>query len=375
MPASHVKRIVFTGDFLRPSVAGTRPTQHNNIRWLKNLVAAQIDMATRLPQSVVSWGVDGVKDGQLTFADVVSIYADFGLDHKIEDWAQIHGAERLPTSFEAILDYFFADSLAIAFELPPYLEHYFERRGIPFLAATIHPVRFLDDIFLGWRSNSPEIGERLFAHRIDEDFIRTMAGIQRASAARTMVQALKPNSALFVMQTWYDQTQIEKGRFVSAENFLDQIVAIAREHSELLLKEHPIDTNPATALIRSSVPNLRMVTGNIYGYLSVPEISLIGTLSSSVGVEAPYFGVPTRFLLRNPLHCRRTAEDPADGYVGILDAFLAPDFWREMLEPLVPVGAADGIRVPAKPNRLRISLRSFWNFNQIDTDVTAGLLK
>jgi len=375
MSAPSVKRVVFAGDFLRPNIMGNRPTQHNNIRWLQNLLATQISMATGLPQSVLSWGVDGIKDGQITASDVRAIYADFGLHTDIQSWALIHGAEHLPRRFEALLSHFFSDSLVIGFEIPPYLETFFQRHGIPFVAATVHPVRFLDDVFLGWRSNVPEISKSLLGHRIDENYIRVMAGIQRASAARAMSEDLKPDSALFVMQTWYDQSQIENGRFISPERFLKPIIEMARSHNELLVKEHPLAPNPATALIQACVPNLRMVTGNVYGYLSVPEITLLGTLSSSVGVEAPYFGVPTRFLLRTPLITRAVGTDPAEGYVGILDAYLAPDFWREMLEPLLPVSARDGVRVPHKPNRLRISMRSFWNFNQIDTDITSALLK
>lgn len=374
MSISQIKRVVFTGDFLRPNVMGDRPTQHNNIRWLQNMLATQIAMATGLPQDVVSWGASGVQDGRLTAPDVKSVFHSFGLSSDIRSWALVHGMAELPARFEAMLDYLFADSLVVGFEIPPYLEHYCNRRNIPFVAATIHPVRFLDDIFLGMRSNVFELQERLFAHRIDEDFIRIMAGVQRASAARAMTETLKPDSALFVMQTWYDQSQIENGRFISASDYLDQIAAIARDHSELLVKEHPLAPNPATVLIQASIQNIRMVTGNVYGYLSVPEIRLLGTMSSSVGVEAPYFGVPTRFLLRDPIQRRITPADPVEGYIGIQDAYLAPDFWRDLLEPLLPVSAADGLRVPQKPNRLRISMRSFWNFNQIDTDIASALL-
>lgn len=375
MTISQIRRVVFTGDFLRPNVMGDRPTQHNNIRWLQNMLATQIAMATGLPQDVVSWGASGIQDGRLTASDVKSVFHSFGLKPDIRSWALVHGMTELPARFEAMLDYLFADSLVVGFEIPPYLEHYCNRRNIPFVAATIHPVRFLDDIFLGMRSNVFELQERLFAHRVDENFIRVMAGVQRASAARALTETLKPDSALFVMQTWYDQSQIENGRFISASDYLDQIAAIARDHSELLVKEHPLAPNPATVMIQASIPNIRMVTGNVYGYLSAPEIRLLGTMSSSVGVEAPYFGVPTRFLLRDPIQRRIAPEDPVDGYIGIQDAYLAPDFWRDLLEPLLPVSPADQIRVPQKPNRLRISMRSFWNFNQIDTDIASALLK
>ena len=144
-------------------------------------------MATDLPQSVLSWGHASVADGRLTTADVTAIYAAFGLSPDILSWAAIHAIDRLPERVEALLDHVFNDSLVIGFELPPYLTHYLDRRGIPYICATIHPVRFLDDIFLGIRSNAPAVQEFLFSQRISEPFIRTMAGVQRASAARALM--------------------------------------------------------------------------------------------------------------------------------------------------------------------------------------------
>ena len=47
---------------------------------------------------------------------------------------------------------------------------------------------------------------------------------------------------------------------------------------------------------------------------------------------------------------------------------LTPDFWRTVLALHTPVTAADGMRLRPKPNRLRIALDSFWNYQQIDTD-------
>ncbi len=370
-----IRRVVFTGDFLRPSNAAIRPTQHHNIRWLHNLVGGQVAMATGLPQSVVSWGAASVADGRLTQADVKTIYADFGMPIDIQSWAAIYGLDQLPSRFEALLDHFFSDSLVIGFELPPYLTHYLERRGIPYVCGTIHPVRFLDDIFLGIRSNVPALQQTLFDQRIDEAYIHAMAGVQRASAARAFQEPLPENSALFLMQTWYDQSQLRNGRFIDIAEFLDQIADLAKRHTTFLVKEHPLAPNPGTVLLRARIPNLRMVTGNVYGYLSLPEIRTIGTVSSSVGVEAGYFGVKAEFLLGSPVKRRLKAEDPADGYSGILDAFLAPDFWRRLLAPLTEVTAPDGIAVPFKPNRLRTAMRSFWNFNEIDTDIAVRLAK
>lgn len=374
--ATTPKRVVFTGDFLRCSPAAVRPTQHHNIRWLRNLVSTQIEMATGLPHEVVAWNSAGVQDGRLGDGDIRRVYQMFGLPCDINSWAALFGLQELPAAVETLFDHLFGDSLVIGFELPPYLEHFLSRRGIPFVGLTMHPVRFLDDIFMGVRSNILPCQEAIFAYRINEAYVRQMAGVQKASAARYFSEAsLKPNSALFLMQTWYDQSQIRNGCFTSVGDHLEHVVALAEEHSELLVKEHPMAPNPATPLLKARIPNLRMVTGNVYGYMALPEIATIGTVSSSVGVEAPYFGVDARFILSNPVPLRRADGDAQDAYVGVEDAFLTTDFWRDVLEPVVAVTDKDGCHVPKKPNRLRISMRAFWNFNEIDTDVATALVK
>jgi hypothetical protein len=368
-------RVVFTGDFLRPNVAGTRPTQHYNIRWLHNLLSTPIAQALPMPQNVFSWGADNVRDGKLTQADVENIYRALGLPTDIRSWATIFGLGKLPERVEALFYHWLRDSLVVAFELPPYLENFLTRHNLPFISATVHPVRFLDDIFLGFRTNIPEIQDALFSHAIDENYIHMMAGVQKASASRLFREQVKPNSALFIMQTWYDQTQICDSRFIDMAIYLEEVAALAAQHAELLVKEHPLDPNPSTAMLMSRVPNARRVSANVYSYLSLPEIKTVMTLSSSVGVEAPYFGVQTHFLLRDPVRRCINADDDRSDYIGIQSAFLNPDFWREILSPLGPVTPVDGITVPFKPNRLRISMRSFWNFNEIDTDITSAMGK
>lgn len=49
------KRIIVTGDFLRPSPNKFRPTQNENIRWLAQLLNVPVTMATGLPVQEVGW--------------------------------------------------------------------------------------------------------------------------------------------------------------------------------------------------------------------------------------------------------------------------------------------------------------------------------
>ena len=369
------KRVVFTGDFIRPSREGKSPTQHHNIRWLRNLLSSQIGAATGLQSDVVAWNHSGLRDGGFGRMDIQRIYRAFGVDVSLKSWATIYEQDRLPATVEALFDVLFRESLVVGFELPPYLENFLSRRGIPFVGVTMHPVRFLDDIFFGMRSNIASVQERVLEHRISEAYIKTMAGIQKAAAARYFPSAgLKQNSALFLLQTWYDQSQIRQGRFVAIDDYLSSIAKIARGHSELLVKEHPLAPNPRTHLLKAYIPNLRMVQGNTYAYLALPEVTRVVTISSSTGVESRYFGVNTSSFLGDPVPLRIGDSYDKDAYIGVFDAFLTTDFWRDVLNPVLPVTQVDGAAVPAKPNRLRISMQEFWGFNQIDTDVTHALL-
>ncbi|WOI58441.1 hypothetical protein [Palleronia sp. LCG004] len=368
-------RVVFTGDFLRLNAAGTRPTQHQNIRWLRNILSTPIAMATGCNSSVFCWNSGAVRDGLLGDADINRFYGSFGLPRSIHSWARIHGIDTLPRRMESMLRDVFRGSLVVGFEMAPYLSTFLTREGIPFVNVSLHPVRFLDDLLLGFASNHPAIQEAIFGHRLDDASIRLIAGLQKASAARGFNASVAPDSALFLMQTWYDQSQLRDGRFVSPTDFLDEIISCAAEHEEFLVKEHPLEPHPAISTMAALIPNMRLVKDNVYSMLALPEIRTVATLSSSVGLEAEYFDKQSRFFLREPLKLRREAEDDRDGYVAIRDAFLMPDFWRKILAPVMPVSQPDGITVPFKPNRLRIAIRGFWGFNEIDTDIPVRMAK
>ena len=112
-----------------------------------------------------------------------------------------------------------------------------------------------------------------------------------------------------------------------------------------------------------------MVRDNLYRLMSLPQVAAVLTVNSSVAYEAPYFGKRVHTLAPLPLRIGwRGAVDQPGLYASLDDQVLSVDFWRLALAPHTPVSAADGVRLPPKPNRLRIALDSFWNFQEIDTD-------
>jgi hypothetical protein len=123
-------------------------------------------------------------------------------------------------------------------------------------------------------------------------------------------------------------------------------------------------------LIAAQQPNVRgVITDNLYRMLSLPQVSAVLTVNSSIAYEAGYFGKRVHTLAPLPLRLawRGSMPDP-EAYASLDDQVLTPDFWRTVLAPHAPVTRADGMRLRPKPNRLRVALDSFWNYQQIDTD-------
>ena len=132
-----------------------------------------------------------------------------------------------------------------------------------------------------------------------------------------------------------------------------------------------------------------VIEDNAYRLLSMPEISAVLTVNSGLAYEAPYFGKHVHALAPLPVRIAWRGVAPDSGshaslndvvlmhaslndvvlmHASLNDVVLTPDFWRTVLAPHVRVSPADGMRLSPKPNRLRIALDSFWNYQEIDTD-------
>ncbi|MDR3534584.1 MAG: hypothetical protein P4L90_28980 [Rhodopila sp.] len=112
-----------------------------------------------------------------------------------------------------------------------------------------------------------------------------------------------------------------------------------------------------------------MIEDNVYRMLSLPQIGGVLTVNSGLAHEARYFGKPVHALAPQPIRpAWRGAAPDAGSHASLDDVVLTPDFWRIVLAPHTSVTPADGMRLRPKPNRLRIALDSFWNYQEIDTD-------
>ena len=358
--------IVFSGDFLRPESGRPRPTQHYNIQWCRDLLHRQVELATGCETGMVCWNQGGVVSGGIDHAAVEALYRAAGYSVDMDNWAGLLEEGSCPQPFEEEILRYFDCRMVIGFEMPRYLTEALRKAGTPFIDIVIHPVRFMDDIFFGVRSSAPDINARIAAHAVPEEQISLMAGVQAAAARRNHRFKPDPGSLLFVHQMRRDRSQIRNGKFVSIDDFGEQTDALAARFPKIYIKPHPLEKDTSiVAQLAARFENAEVTGENIYRLLASERIAHVASISSSVGIEARYFGKPNTFLLGPP---DGFGDDAIHAFTGVFDAFLTADFWRDILSPVMDTTAQTGVRVPFKPNRLRISQRSFWGFNEIDTD-------
>lgn len=351
-----IEGAVVVGDLLRPDGKGRPGGTDRPTMWLWNAVKRQIYLASGLPsEALTTSALTGWIEGQRPQADADAY------------WASVH--DRLP-SCAPVIEHL-KRRFCIGYEMPPWLARLLDAHAIPYIDLRVHPVRFLDDLLFAARASTPETQAALLSVAVRESEVFATAGLREAMCCFISEANVPDNTLLVAGQRRFDSTQITGGTFFDAVPMAASIHAICARYPAVVLKPHPLDLHHSLLEVAAAAPTrvMGVINDNVYRMLSVPQISAVLTVNSGLAHEAPYFGKHVHALapLTVRLAWRGAAPDP-DAHASLDDIVLTPDFWRTVLAPHARVTAADGMRLPPKPNRLRIALDSFWNYQEIDTD-------
>lgn len=366
---TNYKQIKFTGDIFRVSYR-QRPTQDGNIKWLYHALKNPVELASLLPIETQLYSKQDI-------SLVSSGYRMIDENISMEGWPRLFYHDDFSEEFLQQIWLNFRNSIVIAFELPELLKSALDSLNIPYIDIIIHPVRFLDDIVFGIRSNNREISQLLHSYLIPEEAILIQAGIVMASMNRLKRLNISGKAALFAGQTTDDKVLINRGKFYNVSDFLDRFSDIATSYDTLIIKSHPYSLDPFEAISISRLfNNCITVEDNFYYLMSHENIKAVYSISSSTSIEAKYLGKEGHHFAKYPFRFTEElneAEFQLGSFFTVDDVIFSADFWRQILAPLVSTTTATGIRLPKKPNRIRTSLRSFWGFNFVDTDIICQL--
>lgn len=351
-----IEGAVVVGDLLRPDGSGRPGGTDRPTLWLWNAIKRQLYLASGLPsQALTTASLFGWIESLRPRADADTY------------WTAVH--DRLPSA-DPILEHL-RRRFCIGYEMPPWLARLLDDNAIPYIDIRLHPVRFLDDLLFAVRASVGTTQAGLLNLAVHESEVFATAGLREAMC-RFISEARVPDNTLLVAgQRPFDSTQIVGGRFFDALPRAAEIHAICARYSAVVLKPHPHDRRHSLLEVAAGAPvrEIGVIDDNVYRMLSLPQISAVLTVNSGLAHEAPYFGKQVHALAPLPIRPAWYGAAPdATSHASLDDVVLTPDFWRIVLTPHAAVSAPDGMRLRPKPNRLRIALDSFWNFQEIDTD-------
>jgi hypothetical protein len=358
-----IEGVTVAGDLLRPDGSGRPGGTDRATLWLWNAVKRSIYLAAGLATEPLT-----ATTTPSLHQWIESLRAPVDADPY---WASIHACMPWSAPLEQHVLERLRRRFCIGYEMPPWLVRLLDEQAIPYVDIRLHPVRFMDDLMFAVRASRVETQAAVVPMAVMESEVIVTAGLREAMCRFISESRVPDNTLLVAGQRRFDSTQIVDGAFFDSEPLAADIHAICARYAAVVLKPHPLDRHHSLLTVASGAPAriLGVIDDNIYRMIAMPQISAVLTVNSGVAYEAPYFGKRVHALA--PLSIRpvwRGAEADIQSHASLDDVVLTPDFWRTVLAPHAPVTAADGMRLPPKPNRLRIALDSFWNYQQIDTD-------
>jgi hypothetical protein len=340
-----ITRIVFTGDVFRV-VHSDEPNQLPNVFRLHNLIAYQVTQLTEIIPEICFRAREH-KGGS---ALIKQAYKVLGLETSIESWQRSFWYDDVPSDLVEIFRKDYDKALVFAFELSPIMECILNRLGCPWVDFGISPIRFLDDLLLTVRLSRHFKSETLLPFAVSTKDVKYAADhVSRWFRSKPSETDLSNNDVVFFAQTESDRTLItHDGALFSAEEAVLELANLVGER-RLWIKPHPLASeNP---IIRLAIERLsgRLINENVYGMLSTDVDIDVVTICSSVGREAPWFGKRTRLFSDCVL--RRNEEGAT-----IRGSYGSSDFWRVLLEQIMPISPWPKFNAQLKPNLLREQL-------------------
>ena len=234
------------------------------------------------------------------------------------------------------------------------------KETMPILNLSIHPVRFTDDIFFNFQTNSENLRRKLKKYEVNYEHFYHHADLIKASYLKSgRKNAIRQNSLLLVGQTEKDKVIFNGKKYLSLLDYILKIKEIATSYDTLYFKPHPYAKNSKHIYktLKKEFKNVIMVHDNIYHLLSNDNILHIVGLNSSVLYEAKYFQKKVTFLYEHTF-------DIGGNDMGIYGDYFTSSFWSDILEI-----EDTNTSLPFVPNRLRKAINDFWGYNEINDEI------
>lgn len=228
---------------------------------------------------------------------------------------------------------YFDCDLIVGYEIPPSLCKFFTKNNLIYINFFTHPVRFLPDLLWAVTTNSQEIFYILgkYSFKIEPQDSINRIKFQTLKDRNRFECELTKNTAIIFGQTPYDASVLVDGEFKTLYDFRHEIKQLVSNSDDILIVPHPLlsDYAPIFALIEY-LGKGKICNFNSYSLLSSSKVSKVITLSSSLGVEAKYFGKESHMLLGEALREGGGLRESGSYMTSISASILSREMWQDI---------------------------------------------
>jgi len=355
----NVNKLVLTSDLLRiADPVNKHAVIANNTKWIYKVFHQLIKYATKKELEIVEWEHGSRFNGD-------EVYALLGMPTAVESWIELYYREEVPKEIVDYFSPFFKDSMVIGFEVSPFMMQLFKQLDVPCINLMWDPVRFMDDIFFCFSTNTPAIFERLLAYQLPQMLIHQTADLLRARFLRQNLR-FDVEGVIIFGQTKVDRSLIENTQLKKLEDYTTQIQAL-QPLGQLFFKSHPFDLESEARTAFLSKLQMQALQGeyNTYDLLCSEQIKHVAAISSGTLVEAAFFEKTASMFKQSYYHFHSEAPVfSVQQSIAVFDAFLSVNFWADILAPVLKNTYTLSAQLPFKPNRMRNATCAYWGYRE-----------
>lgn len=351
-------KILVTGDILRPN------NQMESLitiqtKWFLNLFKPIFDETTKEKIELVLWEGNGFDANE--FYRLNNSRFDC-----VEDWAKLYNANYIKKEANDYLCSFFRDSFIIGYEMSNLMMNCFNKNNIPYINATLHPARFLDDVFFMFCTNVQDIFNILETYSISNKKILDSVKKCKMIIRKKPKLKILENSALIIGQTNVDASVCsqETNKLLSLYDYENELKEIVNKFNKVYFKPHPYAWEKDKLKTYMDKLGIESLNENVYYCLGQDNLDSVYAISSSAVYEANLFNKEGRYFYKSAfdIYDLNNKEYNHLKYVGIYNDYFSTDFWRNILNKYCKALDNNFSFKPVE-NRIRKSLNMYWGYD------------
>jgi hypothetical protein len=372
-----IKKIILTGQVLRPNYEGV-------IDWFYGIFLYYIKRTTDLPIYVLEpKGYKNLCNNDYIYFDVNKFYSFYGYNNydnleipeKNAIWAKIFYNKEFNREAYEYINSVFKDSLVIVHEIEQSMAKILDYYGITYIDVNTDPIRFLDDQFFAFKSNSEAIYSNILKYKVNEELLYQYASYITVTNRSKGIEETDQNIILFLGQTDCDKSLIDDktGEIYSILNHKEEFRNAIKNFDKIFYKRHPMVQNDSQVIeYIKSIGDVEIVEDNFYKLMSRRDIKKVVAISSGGCIEAKYFGKQTQILLKNSIELNYENDLNTEKYISVYQDFFTLDFWSKILEPAVITKKFDIKNdFSIQKNKLRNSrgAKCYWGYEDFEQEI------